>query len=388
MFERRITIVQCTIKEEMQKIFERFAKKLYSNANDFEFFYEDKKVKNDSTILKLTNNENQKEIVLSAEKKLKIIKCPKCICNDSIINIDNYKITFSNCKYKHNVNEIFDNYKDSQKIDISKIKCGNSKCGKNQKDVPADFYKCLKCTKLNGRTIYFCSLCNQTHAEDHKRIKYDEKNYFCEEHFNKLTNYCLQCNEDLCEDCEKGHKSHKIIKYDSITLNINDIKNDISQIKDKISDLKHIIEDMKNSLDGAMTIINQYYEIAQDIIEKYELYNSKYKNHRILMSIKNLNRSNKNINELLSKIINGNDIKTKINNLIDIYNGDRLNYKEGLANQTNNEENGFSYISESINESISDSNYESSITERNEKKKKSNRLKSKSKKNINNNNNN
>ena len=104
MFERRITIVQCTIKEEMQKIFERFAKKLYSNANDFEFFYEDKKVKNDSTILKLTNNENQKEIVLSAEKKLKIIKCPKCICNDSIINIDNYKITFSNCKYKHNGN--------------------------------------------------------------------------------------------------------------------------------------------------------------------------------------------------------------------------------------------------------------------------------------------
>ena len=121
MFERRITIVQCTIKEEMQKIFERFAKKLYSNANDFEFFYEDKKVKNDSTILKLTNNENQKEIVLSAEKKLKIIKCPKCICNDSIINIDNYKITFSNCKYKHNVNEIFDNYKDSQKIDMMKI---------------------------------------------------------------------------------------------------------------------------------------------------------------------------------------------------------------------------------------------------------------------------
>jgi hypothetical protein len=72
MFEKRTTVIQCSIKEEMKKIFERFAQKLYSNANDFDFFYEDIKVDEDSTIFKLTDNDNQREIVITAEKKVKI----------------------------------------------------------------------------------------------------------------------------------------------------------------------------------------------------------------------------------------------------------------------------------------------------------------------------
>ena len=388
MFEKRTTVIQCSIKEEMKKIFERFAQKLYSNANDFDFFYEDIKVDEDSTIFKLTDNENQREIVITAEKKVKIIKCPDCICNDAIINIGNYQITFSNCKYNHIVNKIYDNYKDSQKIDISQIKCNNTKCGINQKEFPADFYKCLKCTQLAGRTRYICSRCNQTHDKKHKTIKYDEKNYFCEKHFNKLISYCNQCKVDLCETCEKEHKSHKITKYDSINLNVKSIRDDIDKIKEKISDLSHIIEDMKDSLDGAMKIFNQYYEIAEDIIGKYELYNSKLKNHRILKSIDNLNKSNKNINEVLNEILHEKDIKIKINNLINIYNGDRLNYKEGISNQidNNNEKNDL-FNNESLDMSLNQNMYDSSVTEeRGDKKKRSHRLKSKSKKNINNNN--
>ena len=52
-----------------------------------------------------------------------------------------------------------------------------------------------------------------------------------------------------------------------------------------------------------MEIISKYYEIAKDIIEKYELYNTNLKNHRILKSIENLNKSNQNISIIINEII-------------------------------------------------------------------------------------
>ena len=97
---------------------------------------------------------------------------------------------------------------------------------------------------------------------------------------------------------------------------------------------------MKDNIDGALKIIEKYYEIANEIIEKYELYNKKYKNYRILKSIDNLNNSNDQIIKSLKKIINEKDIIIRINDLIDIYSGDRKNYKEGvsLTNTLNNDE--------------------------------------------------
>ena len=69
MFEKRTTVIQCTIKEEMQKIFEKFDQKIYSNLDDFNFFYENNIVNGDSTFLELTNDENINNIIITAEKK-------------------------------------------------------------------------------------------------------------------------------------------------------------------------------------------------------------------------------------------------------------------------------------------------------------------------------
>ena len=46
----------------MKKIFSRYAIKLNSNENNFDFFYDNKKINNDSTISKLTGN--KKKVVL------------------------------------------------------------------------------------------------------------------------------------------------------------------------------------------------------------------------------------------------------------------------------------------------------------------------------------
>ena len=84
-----------------------------------------------------------------------------------------------------------------------------------------------------------------------------------------------------------------------------------------------------------MEIISKYYEIAKDIIEKYELYNTNLKNHRILKSIENLNKSNQNISITINEIINKDtNIKDKFNKLIDIFCADRSIYKEGANNAT------------------------------------------------------
>ena len=99
----------------MQKIFEKFTEKLKVNINDFEFFYEGNKINKNSTFLELNKGENNKAIVVTVEKKLKIIKCPQCICNDCVIEINNYKILFSDCKYNHKVRKILMNIKKHKK---------------------------------------------------------------------------------------------------------------------------------------------------------------------------------------------------------------------------------------------------------------------------------
>ena len=74
--------IQCTVEEKMEKIFQRFAKELNCNINinDFDLFYEKKKINYDSTVLKLTGNKEIKNsIIVFVERKSKINKCPLCI---------------------------------------------------------------------------------------------------------------------------------------------------------------------------------------------------------------------------------------------------------------------------------------------------------------------
>ena len=90
-----------------------------------------------------------------------------------------------------------------------------------------------------------------------------------------------------------------------------------------------------------MKIFEKYYEIGQDIIEKYELFNKDLKNHRVIQSLKNLNDSNEKVMKTLNEIINNNNLKNKINILINIYEDDRKIYKERIEVEV--EEISFDY---------------------------------------------
>ena len=336
-YEKKSIEIQCTNEEEMKKIFERYAMKLNSNENNFDFFYENKKINNDSTISKLTGNKKKNNIIVFVERKSKIIKCPQCICNDTILKIEKFRLKFDGCKYNHPDNKIFDDYEKCQEIDFSKIKCSKSGCKNNVKTDPADFFKCIDCTVLINRTIYYCSKCNNQDTESHRRIKYDEKNYYCEEHCKKLIKYCEDCNKDLCEDCEGNHKdNHNIITYESMEEKIKNIKDNLNNIKKSITNLEHVVENIRGFLEGSVNIIKKYCFIAEDIINKYETYNKDLKNHRILQSVINLIDSNKDVMEDINSIISKkDDIKEQAQSIINIFILDREDYIKGSQNNIN-----------------------------------------------------
>ena len=342
IYEKKTIQIFGSVEDELSKFFERFVAKLNANSSiyDYEFFYEGKKLTNFTNIQKSNIIKNKNEFTISVFKKTKKVKCPKCICNDCILKINNYHLSFYGCKYKHRENKIFDGYQDSQKIDLSQIVCSKNSCGKNQSDDPKDFYKCLTCTKLLHRTKYFCNDCSKAHDQTHIKIKYDDKNYYCEQHFNRLIKYCFTCKQDLCEECENEHKKneHKIKSYESMIPNLKEIKESLDKIKINIDFLGHIVDDIKEIIDRAMKIYEKYSDIAGDIIEKYELNNKKFKNFCILKTLHNLKNSNFQIIDDLDDIINASELKNKINNLIDIFQGDRDKYKD-ISNTVENETN-------------------------------------------------
>jgi len=134
------------------------------------------------------------------------------------------------------------------------------------------------------------------------------------------------------------------------------ISKNLDKIYAKIDDLKIIVKVIKNKMDGAIKIIEKYYSIAQDVIKKYESFNSKLKNYQILKTINYLSISNNEIIKQIDNVISGNkskdDWKKKCDILIDIIESDRADYKNETAETKSNTEN-----SDDINNNYQEEKY-------------------------------
>ena len=170
-------------------------------------------------------NDEENEIKL---KQSKYIICPICteIC---LINLNDYRIIFSNCRNGHRFTKIMlDEYFYFQKIDESKIICdkclGEDKRNKNEVNNNL-FYKCFTCN------INLCPLCKNKHDKILLIINYDNKNYHCNEHGERYISHCKECMKDLCDSCRYDDKhyssNHKVsFLYESIKRKEN-IMNDL-----------------------------------------------------------------------------------------------------------------------------------------------------------------
>ena len=174
------TIIQCNINDKMKDIINRFLIKIGKNENDNNLLYiydaniinyeltfiqqanEIDKYRNKMNILVKSNNDNNKEIkeIISND-----IICPECGEN-ILMEIKDFKINLYRCKNNHKLNNLLINkYENSQKIDLSKIKC--EQCNENNKSNTHnnEFYICNKCNKN------ICPLCKSKHDNNHIIIK-------------------------------------------------------------------------------------------------------------------------------------------------------------------------------------------------------------------------
>ena len=91
---------------------------------------------------------------------------------------------------------------------------------------------------------------------NHKFFKEDDKkkipyfNFKCKQHPQNLHFYCQNCKLNICEYCLKGHHSHKIISFNNIGLNDNEIK--------QIENLFQEIENRINIFNKLKMILNNF----------------------------------------------------------------------------------------------------------------------------------
>jgi len=233
------------------------------------------------------------------------IICPKCF-ESCRIKIKDYKIKLYECKNNHEKNLFLEEFDQSQYIN-ELCSIDNCKANINEK-YKNEFYTCLKCKKN------LCPLCKSSHAKIHDNIiDYKKKNYTCFVHKCPFISYCNECKISLCLECEKEkkHKNHKIIKFESIPLDENEIK----VFKDKVDKFNEKIEEIIKILNETKGSIEIYYSIIDNILKKYQSENS---NYQILQNISDI-KNNINIKEI-EDIINDNDFNSVYINILNLYN--------------------------------------------------------------------
>ena len=318
-------IIQSQSSEQMNEICKRFVYKVGININSVFFIYDGKKIDGELTFFQLANENDKKEnkmkvLVYDIGKitntgdfsKSKEIICPQCGDENMLINIKNYRISLSGCKNGHNTdNLLFDNFINTQKIDLSKIIC--NKCNKtNKRDAyKNEFFRCIKC-KMN-----LCPICKSKHDTSHNVINYDEKNYICPYHHCFYIKYCSQCIKNICIYCEKKHKNHDIIYLGDILPNKEKSVNILKELKEYIDKFNVDIRNIINKLNQVRENTNTYYNIAYDIIHNYEIQNI---NYHLLQNINELNNFNNIILKDIKEVINNDNICDKVYNIINIYN--------------------------------------------------------------------
>ena len=149
--------VLCKDDEEINKMYEKFANKLSdgSEASHYIYYYNGNKLGHLSTIGKNKYLVGKRDIIITVQKKLRIVKCPGCICNDCIVNLNDYIVSYYGCKYHHEFTSVYDKYITDQNLDNTELRCNFPDCPHDQQNYTIGFYKCLDCSKLVKRSKYF-----------------------------------------------------------------------------------------------------------------------------------------------------------------------------------------------------------------------------------------
>ena len=288
----------------IKNAFSSFVTSINRNIEEFEFFYKGEKITNfdDKTLSEFNNEDNiinisvneKNEIIekiVDGKSKLKIsehIICPKCKCM-SEININNLKISITNCNNNHSMPGLYLNdFINTQYIEESSIRC--QECKKSLNELINSNNELLIC----NCGITLCQPCFQKHKEEkaksqeddfkkHVTINYKDKDFFCLEHYIMYNGFCQKCKKNICNKCERKHDKHRIDMLKKISPNetfIEKIKNmnedlikKIIKFNDELTGLKHLLNNMIVNIQNDLEMFSK---ISNNIIKDYDLAKNNY----------------------------------------------------------------------------------------------------------------
>ena len=169
------TNIQSDFNIKFKDIYKSFKFKAKAEQKNLVFMYNGFVIQNEElTCYELANDEDKRRkkmniLVNEFEEgkikkpqnecilKSKNIICPKCKENIKL-KIENYIISFFDCKNKHKIDNILlDKFESTQTIDISRIICNNCKKYNKANVYNNEFYRCNICS------INLCPICYSNH---------------------------------------------------------------------------------------------------------------------------------------------------------------------------------------------------------------------------------
>ena len=272
--------------------------------------------------------------------------CPECDSLIKILYIDENKMKIYFKCYKdvdHNKIKkpmlIKDFLSSCEKNTYLYEKC--SKCGKvqNEETDKLLFNYCKECNEI------ICENCNNNHQ--HELIKNNQRYNKCINHpKNYHIYYCFKCQTHCCNECYKikSHRGH-----------IKDIINDVLPSDDQKNEITNSIECLKKEQNQLEEKKIQYIKEKDNelenninkISEKYKIQKNNYTKKKEKKEIFLRTKLKEEIKELEKKFVNEvKKLKRKYKNLIDSFKSNTNIYEK---NNKKNEENEKSEIKEKIN---------------------------------------
>ena len=239
---------------------------------------------------KKQNNETKNEKV-EETKKIKYyndIICPECETSAIIDVLDGDKVTdllnfnIYNCDNFHylqnNKFNIYDDY-----YCRFADKCNHCNFSQVQLTPPEDkLFLCSCGDKL-------CPDCNRSHIEPgHKKIFYNDKNYYCIKHEKKYSSYCIDCNTNYCDDCKESHVNHECFEYKTLKPRAEDITKFKEKVEEQKTHLKNFMDYYKKTFDDwtktVESYLNSYILIEEALLSRYK---DNFLNFQLLRNLNN-----------------------------------------------------------------------------------------------------
>ena len=118
--------------------------------------------------------------------------------------------------------------------------------------------------------------------------------FICYKHKKEYINYCIDCDQDICYDCTKGHEGHKIYHYFHFIPSEKDIQEGNKIIKEMKTDLEKFKEMTKETI----KIFEDLIKLKKIVINDIKSINVKRQNFFSLITYHNLLKFKPQLNEI------------------------------------------------------------------------------------------